>query len=151
MDIKLKQKSTKIPIDIKDLKIGLKKIFTLKITNKLHNQFKKFSGDDSPIHNNLKFCKTNKYNKKLGYAFLITAALSKIYGVYFPGGNELCVHQTCNFRNPFFVNDTLLFKLKIIQLNIETKIITLNIEISCKNKLIFNGHSILKLSLKNGK
>ena len=46
--------------------------------------------------------------KKVGYAFLLTSALSKIYGIYFPGGNELCLHQTCNFKRPFFVNDTLM-------------------------------------------
>jgi 3-hydroxybutyryl-CoA dehydratase len=148
MNIKLKEKNFKTPIHIKKLKIGLKRQYTLKITSKLHNQFKKFSGDNSPIHNDLNFCKINRYKKKLGYAFLLTAALSKIYGVYFPGGNELCVHQSCNFRKPYFINDNLLFTLKVIQLNKESKIITLNIDITCKNKIIFNGQSILKLSLK---
>ena len=120
--------------------------FSLKITEKLHNDFKEFSGDTSAIHNDIKFCKNNF--KKLGYAFLITSALSKIYGIYFPGGNELCLHQTCNFRKPFFINDNLLINLKVVQLNKSAKIISIYTEIKVKKKLIFDGHSVLKLSLK---
>jgi len=151
MHIILKGKKIKKPINIRDLKLGHKKVFYLKITEKLHNQFKKFSGDNSPIHTDLNFCKINKYKKKLGYAFLITSALSKIYGVYFPGGNELCLYQSCNFRNPFFINDTLIFYIKVVQANYSTKIITLETVVKCRNKIIFEGQSILKLSLNNGK
>jgi len=148
MNIIQKEKKNKKPLDIKKIKIGLTKSFSLKITEKLHNQFKIFSGDVSPIHNDIKFCKFNKFKKKLGYAFLITSALSKIYGVYFPGGNELCLHQSCNFKNPFYINDILLFKLKIVQVNQLTKIVSINTEVKSKKKIIFDGHSILKLSLK---
>ena len=84
MNINLNEKKRfKQPFLIQDIKIGLKRKFSLKITEKLHNDFKKFSGDTSAIHNDIKFCKKNNFKKKLGYAFLITSALSKIYGIYF--------------------------------------------------------------------
>ena len=63
--------------------------------------------------------------KKIRIYFLITSALSKIYGIYFPGGNELCLHQTCNFRKTFFINDNLLINLKVVQLNKSAKIISI--------------------------
>ncbi len=149
MKINLKEKNkNKHTVNIENIEIGLIKDFTLKITEKLHNDFKKFSGDYSPIHNDIKFCKKNNFKKKLGYAFLITSALSKIYGIYFPGGNELCLHQTCNFRNPFYINDILSIKLKVVQVNKSTKIISINTEIKVKKKIIFDGHSVLKLCLK---
>ena len=147
MNITLKNNIKNRPTQIKNIKIGLTNKFSLKVTEKLHNDFKKFSGDNSPIHSDFKFCKENNYKKKLGYAFLITSALSKIFGVYFPGGNELCLHQSCNFRNPFFINDTLLFKLKVVQVNIPSKIISIHTEVRSNKKIIFDGHSILKLSL----
>ena len=63
MKINLKEKNTiKRPLNIKDIKIGLKRNFTLKINEKLHNDFKKFSGDTSPIHNDIKFCKKNNFS-----------------------------------------------------------------------------------------
>ena len=83
MNINLNEKKRfKQPFLIQDIKIGLKRKFSLKITEKLHNDFKKFSGDTSAIHNDIKFCK-KIILKKLGYAFLITSALSKIYEFIF--------------------------------------------------------------------
>ena len=61
----------------------------------------------------------------MGYAFLITAILSKIYGMFFPGGTELCLKQICNFKKPFFLNDTLKINLKVIQINYEAKLLTI--------------------------
>lgn len=137
------------PVQIEKIRIGQVKKFSIKVSEKLHNEFKKFSGDNSKIHNDLNFCKFNGYQKKVGYAFLLTSALSKIYGTLFPGGNELCLHQTCNFKSPYFINDILIIKIKVIQVNKSSKIITLNTEITCLDKIIFEGQSVLKLSLKN--
>ena len=99
--IQIKKKNKK-PIGISQIKIGTKRSFKIKITKKIHNQFKNFSGDKSPIHVSKKISKTNNFKNIIGYAFLLTAALSQIFGMYFPGGNELCLHQTCNFRKPFY-------------------------------------------------
>ena len=65
MNINLNEKKRfKQPFLIQDIKIGLKRKFSLKITEKLHNDFKKFSGDTSAIHNDIKFCKNNGFPKK---------------------------------------------------------------------------------------
>ena len=70
----------------------------------------------------------------MGYAFLITAILSKIYGMFFPGGTELCLKQICNFKKPFFLNDTLKINLKVIQINYEAKLLTISIIIRNQKK-----------------
>ena len=65
---------------INEIKLNDIHTYEVKISQELHNGFKNFSGDKSPLHTSLKFCKKNGYKKKVGYAFLITAILSKIYG-----------------------------------------------------------------------
>jgi len=133
---------------INDIKLNDKHTFKIKISKKLHNGYKKFSGDKSPLHTSLKFCKKNGYKKKVGYAFLITTILSNIYGMFFPGGTELCLKQTCNFRKPFFLNDTLKINLKVIQINYEAKLLTISIIIrNQKNSNIFEGETIFQLKL----
>ena len=67
---------------INEIKLNDIHTYEVKISQKLHNGFKNFSGDKSPLHTSLKFCKKNGYKNKVGYAFLITAILSKIYGIY---------------------------------------------------------------------
>ncbi len=132
---------------IKDVKLGKSKIFKVKITKDLHNKFIKFSGDNSPVHQNSKFLKKNKYKKKLGHGFLITTILSQIYGKYFPGGRELCIKQSCYFRKPFFIGDNL--KIKIIPKKkfLDLKLLEILVEIKVKNKIIFNGEASFILSL----
>tara|TARA_B100000029_G_C17574804_1_gene957798 strand:- start:241 stop:702 length:462 start_codon:yes stop_codon:yes gene_type:complete len=133
---------------IEDIKLNYSHIFKIRITRKLHNDFSFLSGDKSPIHSNLNFCKRNGYKNIVGYAFLITCILSKIYGMYFPGGTELCLKQTCNFKRPFFIKDTLKIFIKVIQKNISAKLITVSVVIKNQNKkVIFDGETIFQLKL----
>lgn len=133
---------------IENMRLGSQKKFGIKITKKLHNNFSKFTGDKSPIHSNKKFCKANNFKDLVGYGFLITAIISKLYGMYFPGGSELCLQQTCNFKKPYYINDTLAFNLKLIQINKTNKLITIETKVFRNSKeLIFEGNALLQLSL----
>ncbi len=137
---------------IKDLKLGNQKKFQIKVTKELHNEFSKFTGDKSPIHTSKKFCKSNNFKDIVGYGFLITSILSKLYGMYFPGGSELCLQQTCNFKKPYFLNDRLVFKLKLIQMNKINKLVTIETLVFRNAKeLIFEGNALLQLSLDKKK
>lgn len=133
---------------INDIKLNKPKKFSVIITKKLHEEFIKFSGDNSPIHQNMKFLKRNNFKEKMGHGFLITSILSKIYGKYFPGGTELCIKQTCFFRKPFFVGDT--FQINIIpkKKNIKLKFLEIFVEIKVQKKIIFNGEATFILNLK---
>ena len=132
---------------INEIKLNKQKKFKIKVTKKLHQQFIKFSGDDSPIHTDVKFCKKNKFAKPIGHAFLITVILSKIYGKYFPGGTELCLIQTCNFRKPFYVNDILEIIITPIKKKISLKILEITVIIYSKKKIIFDGEALFQLTL----
>tara|TARA_B110000858_G_C17780847_1_gene464701 strand:+ start:1587 stop:2039 length:453 start_codon:yes stop_codon:yes gene_type:complete len=137
---------------IKDLKLGTQKKFQIKITKKLHYDFSKFTGDKSLIHSSKKFCKANNFKSIVGYGFLITAILSKLYGMYFPGGSELCLQQTCNFKKPYYINDILVFKLKLTQINKFNKLVTIETRVLRNSKeLIFEGNALLQLSLDKKK
>ena len=133
---------------INDIKLNKPKRFSVVITKKLHEEFIKFSGDNSPIHQNIKFLKRKNFKEKMGHGFLITSILSKIYGKYFPGGTELCIKQTCFFRKPFFVGDR--FQINIIpkKKNIKLKLLEIFVEIKVQKKVIFNGEATFILNLK---
>ena len=123
--------------------------YSFPITEELHRSFIQTSGDDSSIHTDLDFCKKNGYDRLVGHAFLITALLSQIYGKRFPGGNELCVSQTTNFRKPFFVNDTLKFVVKISGINKSLELLNTKVTVFNQDAIkVFSGDGILKLSLR---
>ena len=142
------KKLTKTPIDIKKIKVNQKLYFNILITDKVHKNFEKFSGDDSPVHTKINFCKNNGYSKKVGYGFLLNWILSQIYGKYFPGGNELCLSQTGIFKSPFFVGDQLKIVLIVTHKNTENQIINLSTSFFRKKNIkVFEGNAVLKLSL----
>ena len=110
--MKIKKHSIiKPPYNIKQIKLGDKKKFGIKINKNLHHLFSKFSGDKSPLHTSKKFCEKNGFKDLVGYAFLIDCILSKIYGMYFPGGSELCLQHTSKFIKPYYINDDCKVKL----------------------------------------
>ncbi|MFZ4712630.1 MAG: MaoC/PaaZ C-terminal domain-containing protein [Bacteriovoracaceae bacterium] len=122
---------------------------SFEITNDLHRAFIQISGDDSPIHTDLAFCQRNGFDKVLGHAFLLTTLLSQIYGKHFPGGNELCLSHTTNFKKPFFISDILTFKITVTNINHSLELINTSVDvINQEHVKIFQGNGILKLSLK---
>ena len=138
----------KAPYSINQIKVGDKKKFGIKITKKIHKTFSNFSGDKSPLHTNKKFCLKNNFKDLVGYAFLIECLISKIFGMYFPGGSELCLTQSCNFLKEYYVEDTLTFILEVIHKNKSLKLLTLETKVfNQENEMIFTGQSTMKLSL----
>lgn len=122
---------------------------TFEITDSLHQAFIKLSGDDSPIHTDLEFCRKNGYDRLVGHAFLITTLLSQVYGKHFPGGSELCLSQSTNFKKPFFVGDTLKFIVKVTGINESLELLDTSVTVLNQNQTkIFQGEGILKLSLR---
>ena len=147
--MKVKSLNTKKKLhNLKDIKLRKKSLFCIKISDKIHSNFIKFSGDDSPIHTSLKFVKKNDYKKKMGHGFLITTILSQIFGKYLPGGSELCIKQECNFKKPFFVGDTLDITLIPIKKNYRFNYLEIETVIKVRNIIIFSGLTSFVLSLK---
>ena len=133
---------------IDDVTVGHKCEYSITITEELHKKFCLLSGDDSPIHIDEEFCKKTRFEKRIGYAFLITTVLSKIYGTIYPAGSELCLKQTCNFKNPFYIDDILNFEIEVTHKNESLKIITLSSKVKNQDDLIiFTGEAILQLTL----
>ncbi|WP_320664427.1 MaoC/PaaZ C-terminal domain-containing protein [Prochlorococcus sp. MIT 1223] len=133
---------------INDFNVGHTLKHHIEITEELHNSFGLMSGDNSPIHNDSDFSKSSIYKKPIGYAFLITALLSRIYGTVFPGGSELCLSQTCSFKKEYYVGDTLEFVLKVIHKNDSMRIATIdNLVLNQDQEIIFSGQAIMQLIL----
>lgn len=133
---------------ITDISVGDTYVESILITKDLHNDFANFSGDQSPIHTSIEFAKRNGYKDCLGYAFLITTLLSRLYGTKFPGGSELCLKQDCSFPNPYYVGDVLEFTITVKSLNIPLKLLTASSKVlNNDGVIVFRGDVIFQLKL----
>lgn len=131
----------------KNLKIGKKKKFKIKITKKLLEQFKNLSKDNNPLHSNKIFAKKYKFKDKVVHGMLVGAIFSRFIGTILPGKYAVILEIKIKFNNPLYINDTLSIEGKVINLSESYKIAT--IEITAKNqfnKKISYSESIVKLN-----
>lgn len=134
---------------INEISVGERITYKTMVIEEMHNDFMKLSGDNSPIHSDKKFAQLNGYKDRLGYAFLLTTILSKVYGTVFPGGSELCLKQESNFPNPYYIGDELEFRVEVIDKNEELKLLTvMTVVENQEKKVIFKGKGVFQLSLR---
>ena len=128
------------------IKIGDKAEFEVTIDENMHNNFSKISGDYSPIHCDDIFSEKTKFGRKIGYAFLLTSFLSRLYGEYLPGGSSVCIKQEANFLKPYFIGDKIKVVGEVVNKSESTKFIEVKSEMYRNNKeCIFRGNGTVQI------
>jgi len=135
-------------LDINKIKLGDNTQLSILITAEMHNAFIALSGDNSPVHTSEGFALANGFKKTICHGFLLTTLLSKIYGTMLPGGSELCLTQSCQFKLPFYVDDELTFYVEVTDRNESLQLVTIKTHVKNQhNEIVFRGVSQMKLSL----
>ena len=128
------------------LKVGDKAEFEVTIDGNMHNNFSKISGDYSPIHCDDAFSEKTKFGRKIGYAFLLTSLLSRLYGEYLPGGSSVCIKQSASFIKPYFIGDKIKVAGEVVNKTESTKFIEIKSEMYRNNKeCIFRGNGTVQI------
>lgn len=128
-----------------DIKIGDKAQFEIEISEESHASFAKLFCDFSPIHCDDEFCSKTKFKMKIGYGFMLTGFLSRLYGEYLPGGSSICIKQDAKFIRPFFIGDKIKIVGKVVNKTESTKLIEINTEMHRNGKeLVFRGTGIVQ-------
>jgi len=120
--------------DITDYKfdqidLGLKKEFTVKITESMIADFAKISGDYNPSHMDEKYAKSTTFKNRICHGMLLATFFSRLIGMYLPGKHALYFSQSLNFQNPCFVNDVITIKGEVIDKSVATRLITIKTSI----------------------
>ena len=123
-----------------EIKIGLKKEFSVKITESLVNDFAKISGDYSPLHMDLEYAQSTSFKKRVVHGMLLASFFSRVDGMYLPGKHALYFSQTLKFVNPCFIDDLVTVKNEVIDKSDSTQIITIKSEIiNESNRILVKG------------
>ena len=123
-----------------EIKIGLKKEFSVKITESLVNDFAKISGDYSPLHMDLEYAQSTSFKKRVVHGMLLASFFYRVDGMYLPGKHALYFSQTLKFVNPCFIDDLVTVKNEVIDKSDSTQIITIKSEIiNESNQILVKG------------
>lgn len=111
------------------IEIGDRAEFEVEVDEALHRSFSELVGDHSPIHTNREFSSKTNFKQRIGYAFLLTGFLSRLYGEYLPGGSSVCLSQEVKFPRPFFVGDKLKVVGEVVRKSKATNLVEIKSEI----------------------
>jgi 3-hydroxybutyryl-CoA dehydratase len=96
--------------------LGLTCIYEQKIDDKLVRAFAELSGDRNPIHLDDETAKKSKFGQRIAHGAILFGLVSKTLGMDMPGIGTVYLGQTCNFKLPVFIGDTVKLEAKIVEL-----------------------------------
>jgi len=131
----------------KDLEVGQSQSFTVKITERLIDEFASFSGDKNPIHISESEASKSIFKKRVAHGFLISSFFSSMYSNFLPGKGSIILEQQFQFLNPVFIDDLVTYKVQIVELEIKRKIVNLVVSCETCNEVIKGRAKILLLNL----
>ena len=94
-----------------EIKVGDAASFTKTITESDIHSFSAITADFNPIHVDEVYANTSSLGQKtcgrIAQGMLSASLFSTLVGMYIPGKGALYVSQTCNFKRPVKIGDTL--------------------------------------------
>jgi len=127
-------------LDFDQIKIGMKKKFTVTITESLIKKFAELTGDFNPLHMDEKYAKSTKFENRVCHGMLLGSLFSRLVGMEIPGKNALYFSQSLNFKALCFVGEEITVQGEIIDKSLSTKMIKIKTEIHNKeDKCLVEG------------
>ena len=96
--------------------LGQTCVCELLIDDKLVRAFAELSGDRNPIHLDDETAKKSKFGQRIAHGAILFGIVSKVLGMDMPGVGTVYLSQTCNFKLPVFIGDTVKLEAKIVEL-----------------------------------
>lgn len=110
------------------------------------SRFVELTGDDNPIHTDESYAEGTKFKTRVMHGMLGASFISTIIGKHLPGEGSLWISQKLNFHSPVFINDELLVRAEIIEINDSHEVLTIKIEmINQLHQLVTSGECKVKV------
>lgn len=133
---------------VEDLEIGMSASTEKTISAADVATFAQISGDDNPIHVDEEYAKNSAFGKRIVHGMFSAALISAVAGTKLPGYGGVYLSQELKFRKPIFIDDTVVTKLTIEDINQRRGRITMKTEIFVKDVLVVSGEAIYMVDKK---
>ena len=86
------------------------------IDDQLVRAFAELSGDRNPIHLDDEVAGKSRFGRRIAHGAILFGIVSKVLGMDMPGIGTVYLGQTCNFKLPVFIGDTVKLQAEIIEI-----------------------------------
>lgn len=130
-----------------EIDLGFTSSISVKVTEKMIQQFAEMSGDHNPIHMNEEYAKKTRFGKRIAHGMISGALISRAL-VDCLGGTGIYLGQSLKFVNPVFIDDVIIITLKVTGIRKEKRIATVETNVTKENgDLVVKGEAVIMLGV----
>ena len=128
---------------LEDLSVGMEESISNTVSEKDINAFAEVSGDRNPVHLDAAYAATTLFKERIAHGMLSAAYISSVFGMKIPGPGAIYVSQTLNFKAPVKIGDTVVTKVKIVEMITDKKRARFECVCSVNDKPVVVGEAVL--------
>ena len=113
------------PIYIEDIKTGMERSRTKRVTQRDIEMFGDLSGDRNPVHFCEDYASKSVFGGVIAHGMLSAGLISAVIGEELPGHGSVYLGQTLNFRAPVRPGDLLTARCRVVEVNREKRRVVL--------------------------
>jgi acyl dehydratase len=106
--------------------------------------FAALSGDYNPLHMDVDAARTRRHRTRVVHGLLLTAALSRLLGMEFPGRDCLLQSVSVDFLQPVYCGDTVSLKAVVSQIQPALRTVVLKVQFLREHETVVRGKVIAK-------
>jgi 3-hydroxybutyryl-CoA dehydratase len=132
-------------LTLEDIHVGDTDTFTRTWTEEDVVTFARLSGDTNPLHVDISYAKTTKFESRLVHGMLLGALFSQFVGMYIPGKRCLYLSQSLFFKKPVYIGDTVAVTGIVTSVSLSTRLIQISLSISKGEQKVVTGEAHVQI------
>ena len=133
---------------IEDFTVGMESTTEKTVTIEDIKRFAEVSGDFNPVHLDEEFAKKTIFKKRIAHGFLTASFISTVIATELPGPGSIYLKQSLKFLAPVYIDEKILVKVRIIEINIEKSKVKLITECFKNKTLVLTGEAEILVQAK---
>jgi 3-hydroxybutyryl-CoA dehydratase len=133
---------------IEDFTVGMESTTEKTVTIEDIKRFAEVSGDFNPVHLDEEFAKKTIFKRRIAHGFLTASFISTVIATELPGPGSIYLKQSLKFLAPVYIDEKILVKVRIIEINIEKSKVKLVTECFKNKTLVLTGEAEILIQAK---
>ncbi|MDR2075317.1 MAG: MaoC family dehydratase [Desulfovibrio sp.] len=135
-----------------ELSVGDKAAFSKTVTEADIHSFSAITADFNPIHTDEVYAAGSSLGKKVGgrivQGMLSASLFSTLVGMYLPGKGSLYVSQTCHFKRPVKIGDTLRAECEVLEKREKGRLLMQTRCLNQHGEVVVEGEAVVSAARK---
>lgn len=136
---------------LEELFVGMTAEKTVHVTEDRIRLFAEASDDFNPVHLDEAFAAKTAYRGRIAHGLLSASFGSAVVGTILPGAGSIYISQTLAFHLPVRIDDTVLIRISVTEVDQESARVTLACEGFVEDKLIMDGVAVVRVPRRRKK